>query len=105
MTRNAQIPVNVILPDQTIVLFWVLGFDGYKQYSANHMKAPDSVTIVIDGCLLEKQFGFFPAFVGATFELEGCAYVVDAADLSTEQPIASLLRRVTVKATSFFPGA
>ena len=98
MTRDAQIPVNVILADSTIVLFWVLGM-----YDIDNMKAPDCVRLTIDGCLLEKQFGFFPAFVGATFELDGSAYVIDAAALSAEQPIAAALRRVTIQATSYFP--
>ena len=103
MTRDAQIPVNVILADQTIVLFWVLGMDGFEQYDIENMKAPDCVRLTIDGCLLEKQFGFFPAFVGATFELDGSAYVIDSAALSAEQPIAAALRRVTIQATSYFP--
>lgn len=105
MSRNAQIPVNVILDDSTIVLFWVLGISGVEEYDIAHMKAPDTLTVTIDGCLLEKQFGFFPSFKGATFEFEGNSYVIEAAALSAEQPIAALLRRVTVKAVSYFPAA
>lgn len=100
--RNGM-PYNLILPDQTIVLLWIVKAEAVRTYPTDSLEQAEYETLGLDACILEKQTGFLPFFKGATFELEGNAYVVDEVTESKDKPMANLLRRIRIEAICFFP--
>jgi len=96
-------PINLILPDHTIVLLWIVTAEAVRNYANDDIHNAEYETLGLDACILEKQSGFLPNFKGATFELEGNAYLVDEVTESKDKPMANLLRRIRIEAISFFP--
>jgi hypothetical protein len=99
-------PINVILPDTTIVLMWIVKTEAVRQFSLTDMKQAEVELADFDAVILAKQAKHIPTFAGATFELNGNAYVIDAvsqsaADVIKRQSIH--LKKIWVSARSFFP--
>jgi len=104
--RDARQPINVILPDTTIVLMWIVKTEAIRQYSIQDMKQAEVELADFEAVILAKQAKHLPTFAGATFELNGNAYVIDAvsqsaADVIKRQSIH--LKKIWVSSRSFFP--
>ena len=99
-------PINVILADTTIVLMWIVKTEAVRQFSLTDMKQAEVELADFEAVILAKQAKHIPTFAGATFELNGNAYVIDAvsqsaADVIKRQSIH--LKKIWVSARSFFP--
>jgi hypothetical protein len=101
--KQDGMPINLILPDQTIVLLWIVTAEAVRNYAYDDTEKAEYETLSLDACILQKQAGFLPFLKGSTFELEGNAYVVDDFKDSDLKPIANLLRRIRIEAICFFP--
>ena len=104
--RDARQPINVILLDHTIVLMWIVKTEAVRQYSIQDMKQAEVELADFEAVILSKQRKHIPELTGATFELNGNAYVIDAvsqsaADVIKRQSIH--LKKIWVSARSFFP--
>ena len=105
-THGAEQPINVILPDHTIVLMWIVKTEAIRQFSLSDMNHAEVELADFEAVILAKQAKHIPTFAGATFELNGNAYVIDAvsqsaADVIKRQSIH--LKNIWVSARSFFP--
>ena len=99
-------PINVILPDSTIVLMWIVKTEAIRQFSIQDMKQAEVEEAEFDAVILSKQRKHIPQMTGATFEKDGNAYVID----SVSQTVADKINRKSVHLTpiwlsarSFFP--
>jgi sorbitol-specific phosphotransferase system component IIA len=105
-THGTGQPINVILPDHTIVLMWIVKTEAIRQFSLSDMNHAEVELADFEAVILAKQAKHIPTFAGATFELNGNAYVIDAvsqsaADVIKRQSIH--LKNIWVSARSFFP--
>jgi sorbitol-specific phosphotransferase system component IIA len=105
-THGTGQPINVILPDHTIVLMWIVKTEAIRQFSISDMSQAEVELADFEAVILAKQANHVPTFAGATFELNGNAYVIDAvsqsaADVIKRQSIH--LKKIWVSARSFFP--
>lgn len=101
--KDGRMPYNLILPDSTIVLLWIVTAEAERCYPSDDLDLAEYETLTLDSCILEKQAHLLPSFKGGTFELEGNAYVVDEVAEFSDKPLANLLRRVRIESTCFFP--
>jgi len=104
--HKAGQPINVILPDQTIVLMWIVKTEAIRQYSVQDMKQAEVEHADFEAVILSKQAKHIPEFAGATFELNGNAYVIDAVSQSVADKInkkSVYLSPIWLSARSFFP--
>jgi hypothetical protein len=99
-------PINVILPDSTIVLMWIVKTEAIRQFAVQDMKQAEVELADFDAVILSKQRKHIPQMTGATFEKDGNAYVID----SVSQTVADKINRKSVHLTpiwlsarSFFP--
>ena len=99
-------PINVILPDSTIVLMWIVKTEAIRQFSIQDMKQAEVELADFEAVILSKQRKHIPQMTGATFEKDGNAYVID----SVSQTVADKINRKSVHLTpiwlsarSFFP--
>ena len=99
-------PINVILPDSTIVLMWIVKTEAIRQFSIQDMKQAEVELADFDALILSKQRKHIQQMTGATFEKDGNAYVID----SVSQTVADKINRKSVHLTpiwlsarSFFP--
>lgn len=95
-------PVHVILKDSTLVLFWPMTADSVMQF-ANDLETCEVATTTFEGYILDKNRGLVPSFEGATFDLEGNAYVIDDAQAKDVIDKFKYLTAVSVTARTFFP--
>ena len=99
-------PINVILDDSTIVLMWIVKTEAIRQYSIQDMKQAEVELADFDAVILSKQSRHIPDMAGATFELNGNAYVIDAVSQSVADKInkkSVYLTPIWLSARSFFP--
>ena len=104
--RDARQPINVILLDHTIVLMWIVKTEAVRQYSIQDMKQAEVELADFEAVILSKQRKHIPELTGATFELNGNAYVIDAVSQSVADKInkkSVYLTPVWLSARSFFP--
>lgn len=104
--HKAGQPINVILPDQTIVLMWIVKTEAIRQYSIQDMKHAEVELADFEAVILSKQAKFVPTFAGATFELNGNYYIIDAVSQSVADAVKRQsihLKKIWVSARSFFP--
>lgn len=104
--HKAGQPINVILPDQTIVLMWIIKTEAIRQYSVSDMKQAEVELADFEAVILGKQAKHIPQLAGATFELNGNAYVIDVVGESVTDKInrkSVHLRQIWLSARSFFP--
>ena len=99
-------PINVILPDSTIVLMWIVKTEAIRQFAVQDMKQAEVELADFDAVILSKQRKHIPQMTGATFEKDGNAYVID----SVSQTVADKINKKSVHLTpiwlsarSFFP--
>lgn len=105
-TEGAGQPINVILPDHTVILMWIIKTEAIRQYSVSDMKHAEVELADFEAVILAKQAKHVPTFAGATFELNGNAYVIDAVSQSAADAIQRQsihLKKIWVSARSFFP--
>ena len=95
-------PVHLILKDSTLVLFWPMTADSVMQF-ANDLETCEVATTTFEGYILDKNRSLVPSFEGATFDLEGNAYVIEQANLGTDHQKLKYLTRVNVTASTYFP--
>ena len=99
-------PINVILPDSTIVLMWIVKTEAIRQFSIQDMKQAEVEEAELDAVILSKQRKHIPQMTGATFEKDGNAYVIDAVSQSVADKInkkSVYLTPIWLSARSFFP--
>ena len=99
-------PINVILPDSTIVLMWIVKTEAIRQFSLQDMKQADVELADFDAVILSKQAKHIREMTGATFEKDGNAYVIDAVSQSVADKInkkSVYLTPIWLSARSFFP--
>lgn len=104
--HKAGQPINVILADQTIVLMWIVKTEAIRQYSVKDMKNAEVELADFEAVILGKQAKHIPQLAGATFELNGNAYVIDCVGESVADKInrkSVHLRQIWLSARSFFP--
>lgn len=104
--HKAGQPINVILPDQTIVLMWIIKTEAIRQYSVSDMKQAEVELADFEAVILGKQAKHIPQLAGATFDLNGNAYVIDVVGESVADKInrkSVYLRQIWLSARSFFP--
>jgi len=104
--HKAGQPINVILADQTIVLMWIVKTEAIRQYSVQDMKQAEVEHADFEAVILSKQAKHIPELTGATFELNGNAYVIDAVSQSVADKInkkSVYLTPIWLSARSFFP--
>lgn len=104
--HKAGQPINVILPDQTIVLMWIVKTEAIRQYSVSEMKQAEVEHAELEAVILSKQAKHIPEFAGATFELNGNAYHIDFVGQSVLDKInknSVHLTKIWLSARSFFP--
>ena len=105
-TEGAGQPTNVILPDHTVVLMWIIKTEAIRQYSIQDMKHAEVELADFEAVILSKQAKFVPTFAGATFELHGNYYIIDAVSQSVADAVKRQsinLKKIWVSARSFFP--
>jgi hypothetical protein len=95
-------PVHLILKDSTLVLFWPMTADSVMQF-ADDFQTCEVANTTFDGIILDKNAKDIPNFTGATFELDGNAYVIEQANLGTDHQKLKYLTRVNVTASTYFP--
>ena len=99
-------PINVILPDTTIVLMWIVKTEAVRQFSLTDMKQAEVELADFEAVILSKQSRHIPEMAGATFEKDGNAYVIDAVSQSVADKINKkyvYLTPIWLSARSFFP--
>jgi hypothetical protein len=99
-------PINVILDDSTIVLMWIVKTEAIRQFSSSNMKQAEVELADFEAVILSKQRKHIPELTGATFELNGNAYVIDAVSQSVADKInkkSVYLTPIWLSARSFFP--
>jgi hypothetical protein len=99
-------PINVILPDTTIVLMWIVKTEAIRQFSLTDMKQAEVELADFDAVILSKQSRHIPEMAGATFEKDGNAYVIDAVSQTVADKInkkSVYLTPIWLSARSFFP--
>lgn len=99
-------PINVILPDSTIVLMWIVKTEAIRQFAIQDMKQAEVELADFDALILSKQRKHVPQMTGATFEKDGNAYVIDAVSQSVADKInrkSVYLTPIWLSARSFFP--
>ena len=99
-------PINVILPDSTIVLMWIVKTEAIRQFAIQDMKQAEVELADFDAVILSKQSKHIPQMTGATFEKDGNAYVIDAVSQSVADKInrkSVYLTPIWLSARSFFP--
>lgn len=104
--HDPRTPCNVILADQTIVLMWIVKTEAIRQYSVSDMKQAEVELADFEAVILGKQAKHIPQLAGATFDLNGNAYVIDVVGESVADKInrkSVHLRQIWVSARSFFP--
>lgn len=104
--HDPRTPCNVILPDQTIVLMWIVKTEAIRQYSIKDMKNAEVELADFEAVILGKQAKHIPQLAGATFDLNGNAYVIDVVGESVADKInrkSVHLRQIWLSARSFFP--
>lgn len=105
-TMRPRQPINVILPDHTIVLVWLIKIEAIRQFSITDMKQAEVEHADFDAVILAKQAKHLPDFAGATFEHSGNSYVIDAVAHAVGDSIKGQsmhLKNVFFTARSFFP--
>ena len=105
-TEGAGQPINVILPDHTVILMWIIKTEAIRQYSVQDMKHAEVELADFEAVILAKQAKFVPTFAGATFELHGNYYIIDAVSQSVADAVKRQsihLKKIWVSARSFFP--
>lgn len=104
--HDPRTPCNVILADQTIVLMWIVKTEAIRQYSVSDMKQAEVELADFEAVILGKQAKHIPQLAGATFDLNGNAYVIDVVGESVADKInrkSVYLRQIWLSARSFFP--
>lgn len=104
--HKAGQPINVILPDQTIVLMWIIKTEAIRQYSVSDMKQAEVELADFEAVILGKQAKHIPDLAGATFDLNGNSYHIDFVGQSVADKInrkSVHLRQIWLSARSFFP--
>jgi len=99
-------PINVILPDSTIVLMWIVKTEAIRQFSIQDMKQAEVEEAEFDALILSKQAKHIREMTGATFEKDGNAYVIDAVSQTVADKInkkSVYLTPIWLSARSFFP--
>ena len=99
-------PINVILPDSTIVLMWIVKTEAIRQFAIQDMKQAEVELADFDAVILSKQAKHIQQMAGATFEKDGNAYVIDAVSQSVADKInkkSVYLTPIWLSARSFFP--
>jgi hypothetical protein len=99
-------PINVILPDSTIVLMWIVKTEAIRQFAIQDMKQAEVELADFDALILSKQAKHIREMTGATFEKDGNAYVIDAVSQSVADKInrkSVYLTPIWLSARSFFP--
>ena len=99
-------PINVILPDSTIVLMWIVKTEAIRQFSSSNMNHAEVELADFDAVILSKQSRHIPEMAGATFEKDGNAYVIDAVSQTVADKInkkSVYLTPIWLSARSFFP--
>ena len=99
-------PINVILPDSTIVLMWIVKTEAIRQFAIQDMKQAEVELADFDAVILSKQSKHIPQMTGATFEKDGNAYVIDAVSQTVADKInrkSVYLTPIWLSARSFFP--
>ena len=105
-THGTGQPINVILPDHTIVLMWIVKTEAIRQFSITDMSQAEVELADFEAVILSKQRKHIPELTGATFELNGNAYVIDAVSQSVADKInrkSVYLTPIWLSARSFFP--
>jgi hypothetical protein len=105
-TEGTGQPINVILPDHTVILMWIIKTEAIRQYSIQDMKHAEVELADFEAVILAKQAKFVPTFAGATFELNGNYYIIDAVSQSVVDAVKRQsihLKKIWVSARSFFP--
>lgn len=104
--HDPRTPCNVILADQTVVLMWIVKTEAIRQYSVSDMKQAEVELADFEAVILGKQAKHIPQLAGATFDLNGNAYVIDVVGESVADKInrkSVHLRQIWLSARSFFP--
>lgn len=104
--HKAGQPINVILADQTIVLMWIIKTEAVRQYSVSDIRHAEVELADFEAVILGKQAKHIPDLAGATFDLNGNAYVIDCVGESVADKInrkSVYLRQIWLSARSFFP--
>jgi hypothetical protein len=99
-------PINVILPDSTIVLMWIVKTEAVRQFAIQDMKQAEVELADFDAVILSKQAKHIREMTGATFEKDGNAYVIDAVSQTVADKInkkSVYLTPIWLSARSFFP--
>jgi hypothetical protein len=99
-------PINVILPDSTIVLMWIVKTEAVRQFSLQDMKQAEVELADFDAVILSKQAKHIREMTSATFEKDGNAYVIDAVSQTVADKInkkSVYLTPIWLSARSFFP--
>jgi len=99
-------PINVILPDSTIVLMWIVKTEAVRQFSLQDMKHPEVELADFDAVILSKQAKHIREMTGATFEKDGNSYIIDAVSQTVADKInkkSVYLTPIWLSARSFFP--
>ena len=105
-TEGTGQPINVILADHTVILMWIIKTEAIRQYSISDMKHAEVELADFEAVILAKQAKFVPTFAGATFELHGNYYIIDAVSQSVADAVKRQsihLKKIWVSARSFFP--
>ena len=105
-TEGTGQPINVILADHTVILMWIIKTEAIRQYSISDMKHAEVELADFEAVILSKQAKFVPTFAGATFELNGNYYIIDAVSQSVADAVKRQsihLKKIWVSARSFFP--
>ena len=99
-------PINVILPDSTIVLMWIVKTEAIRQFSLQDMKQAEVELADFEAVILSKQAKHIREMTGATFEKDGNAYIIDAVSQTVADKInkkSVYLTPIWLSARSFFP--
>lgn len=105
-TEGAGQPINVLLPDHTVILMWIIKTEAIRQYSVSDMKNAEVELADFEAVILAKQAKYLSTFAGATFELHGNYYIIDAVSQSAAEAVKRQsihLKKIWVMARSFFP--
>lgn len=85
---------------------WIIKTEAIRQYSISDMKHAEVEHADFEAVILARQGKHLLAFAGATFELNGNYYIIDAISQSAADAVKRQtihLKRIWVTARSFFP--
>jgi sorbitol-specific phosphotransferase system component IIA len=85
---------------------WIVKTEAIRQFSISDMSQAEVELADFEAVILAKQAKHVPTFAGATFELNGNAYVIDAVSQSVADKInrkSVYLTPIWLSARSFFP--